>query len=124
MPAKEERILLTPVAWIAVSFYAFGLVGVIGLLLLLARDAIMKGQPTPLSAALRFVYKEYEPWAYWWELLEMGRRLFLVGVMVLFNRGTLMQLAAGTLFSAAFLVVQMQVRFGPAYRAFATVDST
>jgi hypothetical protein len=40
----------------------------------------------------------------------MLRRLCLVGVFVLINRGSFMQLMIGTTFSAVFLLLKMQVR--------------
>ena len=40
----------------------------------------------------------------------MGRRFVLVGYFVVIKRGTIMQLFLGTIFSAAFLMVQLQAR--------------
>ena len=59
---------------------AFGLLAVNGLLLFLARKAILTKTPTPLSNAIYFLYREFEPWAFWWELVEMLRRVVLVGL--------------------------------------------
>ena len=43
---------------------------------------------------------------YWWELVEMLRRLVLVGLMVLMS-GSMLQIILGTLFSAIFLLLQV-----------------
>ena len=50
-----------------------------------------------------------EPWAYWWELVEMVRRVVLVGFFILPNRGSITQLVLGTVFSAIFLLFVTQV---------------
>jgi hypothetical protein len=39
---------------------------------------------------------DFEKWAFWWELLEMTRRLVLVGIMVLVYRGSMYQLVIGS----------------------------
>ena len=51
-----------------------------------------------------------EPWAFWWELVEMTRRLVLVGVFVLpvFNRGSIVQVVLGTIFCSIFLLMITQ----------------
>jgi hypothetical protein len=51
----------------------------------------------------------YEPHWYWWECLEMVRRLVLVGVMVLVSRGSVSQLVIATAVCAVYLLLQMQV---------------
>jgi hypothetical protein len=44
-----------------------------------------------------------------WELAEMTRRFLLVGIAVVVEPGTILQLTAATLFSLVFLVMQHQV---------------
>ena len=41
--------------------------------------------------------------------MEMGRRLVLVGIFVLIERGSIMQLVIGTAFCAIYLLLKMQV---------------
>jgi hypothetical protein len=47
-------------------------------------------------------------WAFWWELCEMARRLTLVGVFVVIEQGSLMQLMIGTTFCACYTLLQTQ----------------
>lgn len=47
------------VSWLAISVYAFGLLALNGLLLLLARNAIISGRPSPLSTAIAFLHREF-----------------------------------------------------------------
>jgi hypothetical protein len=42
------------------------------------------------------------------QVLEMARRLVLVGVMVLVSRGSVTQLVIATVLSAVYLLLQMQ----------------
>ena len=74
-------------------------------LLFCARRAIRNGDLTPFSTSIRFLHKEYVPAFFWWELVEMTRRLVLVGVFVLpvFNRGSIVQVVLGTIFCSIFL---------------------
>ena len=43
----------------AVALYAFGLLALNAGLLYKSREAILKQKPTPLSKAIRFLYREY-----------------------------------------------------------------
>jgi hypothetical protein len=134
----SEHANIRSVAWVALVVYAFGLVVFDGSLLFSARKAIAAGQPTRISKAIGFLYREYEPWCYWcarhgltghlhrgclpisrlltactllcarWELMEMMRRLCLVGIFVLVQRGSFMQLIVGCAFCALYLLLQMQ----------------
>ena len=88
--------------------YPVGLIVLNCALLVASRKAILTRRPTLLSKATAFLHKEYEPWAFWWELMEMTRRLWLVGVMMLVERGTVTQLVMGTMFSLVYQLVQMQ----------------
>jgi hypothetical protein len=45
-----------------------------------------------------------------WELMEMARRLFLVGVFVDIEPDTITQLMVGTIFCAIFLMIQLLAR--------------
>jgi hypothetical protein len=55
-------------------------------------------------AHIPFAYR----WAFWWELCEMARRLILVGVFILIEQGSIMQIMIGTAFCAAYMLLQMQ----------------
>ena len=97
------------VSWavVAIVAYPVGILVIFGALLFAARDAIMNKQPTALSESIAFLHREFEPHMFWWELMEMLRRLVLVGLMVLYPR-KILKLVLGTLVSAAFLLFQVQ----------------
>jgi len=94
-------------AWAAIFFYPVGLLVLNAALLFTARKAISSGRHTPLSGRISFLYREFEPHLFWWELVEMLRRLVLVGLMVL-AQGSMLQLVVGTMLSAVFLLFQVQ----------------
>ena len=78
---------------VAVVIYPVGLFMLNALLLFLARKSIRSGDkaPTTLSSSIHFLYNEYEPDFFWWELMEMLRRFFLVGVLVVVEPGSVTQ---------------------------------
>ena len=73
----------------AIIFYPIGWTATTAVLLFAARKSITGYQriehqrKTPISRALSFVHGGYEPWVFWWELLELGRKLFLTGFVLL-----------------------------------------
>lgn len=52
------------------------------LLLLRCRGAILAHQPTGLSRAVRFLWKEYKDGYYLWELFEVLKKLALTNVLL------------------------------------------
>ena len=92
----------------AVSFWAFGLVIVNGTFLVCARKDLLRHRETTFTKAVGFLHADYDPSFYWWELVEMLRRLLLVGIFVLFRRGSITQLFVATIFTAFYALVQVQ----------------
>jgi len=103
----DEHRTVQAIAVVAIILYPFGLFVLNAALLFSARDDIFAGKCTQLSQGISFLYREYKPHLYWWELVDMTRRFVLVGPMVLYQ-GTMMQLIVGTLISAAFLLLEQQ----------------
>ena len=100
----------TLLAWVAVIIYPVGLWLSNLMLLWRARDAIKGGKQTPLSRSIAFLFKEYEPEFYWWELAEMLRKFLLVGLFVVFEPGSITQIITGTIVCAVYLMIQLQAR--------------
>ena len=96
------------VAAVAIVVYPIGLLVLNACLLFCARKAIIAGEPTPLANAIHFLHSEYEADYFWWELMEMLRRLVLVGVFVLIERGSITQITLGAVFCQVFLLLQTQ----------------
>jgi hypothetical protein len=103
---RHQRIVALAVAMIMV--YPVGLIVLTGALLFANRKAIQSCQSTEATVAIHFLWGEYEPSFFWWELVEMMRRLLLVGVFILVGgRGSITQLLVGTAFCMLYCTVQM-----------------
>jgi hypothetical protein len=105
----SEHTRAVTLAWLAVAIYPIGCFILNGCLLTAARWDIRARRKTPLTEAISFLYSEFERQWYAWELCEMGRRLVLVGFLVVgpFDRGSMMQLATATLICIVYLVTQV-----------------
>ena len=91
-------------SWTAVVIYPIG-VWCFSLLLLRNVSAdIFAGKTTPFSSSVEFLYEAYTVPTFWWELMEMLRKFLLVGLFVTAEPGTVLQIATGTVVSAAYVV--------------------
>ena len=95
------------VAFGAIGIYSIGVPTVFALLLLCSRRAIVTRKPSALSTAIGFLHREYKTRIFWWELMEMLRRLLLVGAFVVVRQGSIEQLAYGNLVALVYLCVQV-----------------
>lgn len=94
---STEHTMIIMLAVIAIILYPIGVTGITAYLLYLERDALHNELETKGSAALTFLSREYKPHFFFWELLEISRKLILVGFMVLIGQGTITQLLIGLL---------------------------
>ena len=62
----DDHTSAKALALLAIVLYPLGLLLLFARLLYLARGAITSGRPTPLSTALGFLHREFEPRFYWW----------------------------------------------------------
>ena len=93
----------TLLIWLAVALYPIGITAFCALMLLKASTAIIAGKETPLSRAIGFLHREYDPTVFWWEIMEMLRKFLLVGLFVTLMPGSITQIAIGTITSAVYL---------------------
>jgi len=98
------------IAWIAVIVYPLGITLFCAALLFRAAPAIIAGKETPLTRAVGALHREYDVTAFWWELAEMGRKFLLVGLFVILEPGSILQIAVGTIVAAAYLMVQLNAQ--------------
>jgi hypothetical protein len=70
----------------AATFYAFiwpvGMPLFFLLVLFKARKSIIYRRPSALSTATKFLHKEYAPGYFWWEPVEMVRKMVLTGFLL------------------------------------------
>jgi len=55
---------------------------------------------------IKFLFKNYKPQYWYWEVVETSRRLLLTGVLAVIQAGTFYQIVSGILFSLVFLTLQ------------------
>jgi len=94
-------------AILAIFLYPIGLPLVCSVLLMHVREAILSKELTPLSRAIAFLWREFKPDFFWYEVVEMFKRVLLVGLMQLAWQGQVLQILLGTLLSATFLLFQL-----------------
>ena len=95
-------------AWLAVMLYAVAMPLVYAALLFTARQALSGTvPPTALSRALHFLTRDYEPRVFWWEMVEVARKLTVTGFVALIEPGTLLQLYLGVAVALCILILQL-----------------
>jgi len=111
----EEYDSVTLVATLAVIIYPIGFMCLIAVLLLCCRATILfpkerrKTKPW-LAKGLSFLYREYRPECYYWEVMEMLRRFLLVGYAIVVQPGSIFQLGFAIAVSLVFLFAQLRTR--------------
>ena len=105
---SPEHASVMAVAWVAIVVYPIGIWLGCAALLWKASAAIVSGEPTPFSRSISLLHREYKATTYWWELMEMLRKFFLVGLFVVLEPGTILQITCGTIVCATYLMVQLQ----------------
>jgi len=88
------------VAWVMILLFSIGLPVVYQALLYphrhrLASSISHEDSTSGASAsflALKFLYHDYRPEFYWWEAVEIVRKLLLTGALVQFQKGSLIQI--------------------------------
>ena len=82
-----------------------------GILLLLIKDDLLKRRPTQLNRATAFLWADYNAHAYWWEPLEMCRKLTLTGwVLMIRGESEQARVLVALLVSLVFLSLHLSVR--------------
>ena len=107
-PTNEYASLFL-VGCVVLVAYVIVLPALLLALLVRARRAIVKGSATRLSVALKPLYAPYQPQFYYFQLLELMRKVFLLGLVVYIPGGSLLQLLVAIVFAVCTLAVQVQV---------------
>ena len=104
---SAEHTEAMSLAVVAILLYPIGLLLTSFILLLRAREAIRSKETTPLSKAIAFLWREFKPEYFWWECIELLKRVVLVGLMQLAWYGEVLQVLLGTLLAVSFLLFQL-----------------
>ena len=98
---------LNQVALGVLAFYVGVLPGTFFYLLFRERRLLREGLETPRTRALAFLHRQYRPQFWYYELVEMGRKAYLVGFAVFLPPGSLVQLIWSLLPAICMLVVEL-----------------
>ena len=97
------HVLYMAVAILAVGIYPVG-VPIWTLFLLVKNRHDMKIENSPGRLRYAFLVADYKPEYYFWETLEMLRKVILTGLLIFFARGSVLQLVVGILITFCFLL--------------------
>jgi hypothetical protein len=99
------------IAYVCIVIWPVGIPLMYGALLFGSRKAINEGVPTSLSRATEFLWSDYTVEAWWWEPLEMCRKLILVGwVLVIHDNAEQARVLVAIVTSVAFLALRFAVK--------------
>ena len=71
--AEHGRVV--SLAWVAIALYPIGVPLLYLALLMSARKAILAEKPTELSRSLNFLHQDYTRSMFWWELVEIFKKV-------------------------------------------------
>jgi hypothetical protein len=121
---SSEHARAEGVAWVMIAAFSIGLPAIYQALLYPHRKRLASSfshegaegsGPQASFKMFEFLYGDYKPQFYWWEGLEIVRKLLLTGVLVQFQKGSLVQ----TVMAMVIIVLHMLLlaHFKPYKRA-------
>eukprot|EP01050_Picozoa_sp_SAG11_P002364 SAG11_NODE_118_length_15921_cov_30.283448_3_plen_550_part_00 len=97
------HVLYLAVAILAVGLYPVGIpLGTLFLLIRSRKEMAVENSPARLRYS--FLVSDYKPEYYYWETLEMLRKVILTGLLIFLARGSILQLVVGILITFVFLL--------------------
>ena len=102
---EDEHKEITNIAIFLVFVWPFGSFVLFSSLLAMCYKAMQTNTPTDLSRAAAFLHREYEVGWYWWEALELLRKIVLTGLVVLVpEERAFLRLVIATLICSCYAV--------------------
>ena len=96
-------------ASVAILLYPVGVIFFSAWLLYLGRNTlILEEENTPYTRSIAFLHASFIPTFFYFDILELAKKLILIGFASLVNQGSVMQLMLGTLITLLFLVLHLQ----------------
>ena len=106
--AYSAPVSVRAAAWLAISMYAVTVPCIYAGLLFYARPSLLgRAPPTALSRRLQFLTKGYQPRVFYWELVEVMRKIVITGFLALVRPGSLLQLYLGVTVALCILILQL-----------------
>ena len=102
----EEYNQIKTLAYNLIVLWPVGVPLLFGALLFRIRRAIASDQQCRLAKAISFLHADYRRGCFWWELLELGRKLTLTGFLLLIPEDlAMLRLVIALLISVGYLVL-------------------
>ena len=106
---SDELADAQSLAWVAILLYPVGVVVFSAWLLYLGRARLLlKEQDTPYTRSIAFLHAPFVPSYFYFDLLELCKKLLLIGFASLIEPGSIMQIMIAVLVSLLFLVLHLQ----------------
>ena len=97
------------IAWLAIVLYPVGVIVLCALLLYFGRSTLLLAEEgTPYTRSIAFLHAPFRPTFFYFDLLELCKKLLLVGFASLIEPGSLKQMMVAVLVSQLFLVLHLQ----------------
>ena len=105
---SDEHNRLLAIAFVWLLIWPLGVPLLFAALLVPCRKPLTRRQPSRLSRAISFLHREYELDSFWWELIELIRKLFLTGFVLLIpERMAMVRLMLAIITCIYFLILTL-----------------
>ena len=110
--SDAEHDEIKSIAIVLICIWPVGMVALYAFVLNSARASLRARYYTPLVRGTGFLHKDYRPECFYWEIIELIRRTFLVGwVLLIFStEHTFLRLVVALLFSVVSLVLLLSIK--------------
>ena len=106
---SSELTAAQSIAWLAIVLYPVGVIVLCALLLYVGRSTLLlEEEDTPYTRSIAFLHAPFRPTFFYFDLLELCKKLLLVGFASLIEPGSLKQMMVAVLVSQLFLVLHLQ----------------
>ena len=109
MCPSSELTAAQSIAWVAILLYPVGVIVLCALLLYIGRSTLLlEEEGTPYTRSIAFLHAPFRPTFFYFDLIELTKKLLLIGFASLIEPGSLTQMMVAVLVSILFLVLHLQ----------------
>ena len=106
---SSELTAAQSIAWLAIFLYPVGVIVLCALLLYVGRSTLLlEEEGTPYTRSIAFLHAPFRPTFFYFDLIELTKKLLLIGFASLIEPGSLTQMMVAVLVSILFLVLHLQ----------------
>ena len=106
---SSELTAAQSIAWVAIVLYPVGVIVLCAFLLYVGRSTLLlEEEGTPYTRSIAFLHAPFRPTFFYFDLIELSKKLLLIGFASLIEPGSLTQMMVAVLVSLLFLVLHLQ----------------